>query len=65
MEVGTIGCGVEEHQDGRIQSAAFNGPHGVCKDNAGNIFVADAYNQCVRPSASFTSPILGGNFFQK
>ncbi|MGB1606289.1 MAG: hypothetical protein ACPIOQ_76885, partial [Promethearchaeia archaeon] len=48
MELGVAGVGSEGHVDSRMQDAELNGPHGLCKDRAGNIFVADAYNQCVR-----------------
>ena len=48
MELGVAGVGSEGHVDSRMQDAELNGPHGLCKDRAGNMFVADAYNQCVR-----------------
>ena len=48
MVLASVGGRGEGHIDERIQRAAFNGPHGLCKDKFANIFVADAYNQAVR-----------------
>jgi hypothetical protein len=48
MVLASVGGRGEGHLDDRIQGAAMNGPHGLCRDKHGNIFVADAYNQAVR-----------------
>jgi gliding motility-associated-like protein len=34
--------------DGSITVAKFNSPHGICVDKAGNLFVADRYNNKIR-----------------
>ena len=84
MELAFAGGDFEGHKDAPMQMAAFNGPHGLCKDRYGNVnpkftcftrttavrplkaarllytrscyiqdrygnvYIADAYNQCVR-----------------
>ncbi len=47
--VSTIaGSGVAGLKDGRGDEAQFDGPIGVAVDQNGNLFIADAYNDCVR-----------------
>ena len=42
------GSGEEGHKDGPSKSAQFNGPEGLCKSKAGEIFVVDSGNHRVR-----------------
>ncbi len=47
--VSTIaGSGVVGFRDGQAAQAEFDGPIGVAVDKRGDIFVADAYNDCIR-----------------
>ena len=46
------GSGKRGHQDGNSDSASFDGPIGVAVDRVGDIFVADAYNDCIRKIAT-------------
>ncbi|MFY9611339.1 MAG: NHL repeat-containing protein [Blastocatellia bacterium] len=47
--VSTIaGSGAVGFKDGPAADAEFDGPIGVAVDKRGNIFVADAYNDCIR-----------------
>ena len=51
--VSTIaGSGVPGFKDGPALEAQFDGPLGVAVDRKGNIFVADAYNDCIRRIAT-------------
>src|SRR5882757_3548626 len=34
--------------DSNLLNASFNGPTGMCRDKSGNIFIADASNNCIR-----------------
>jgi hypothetical protein len=40
--------GVRGSADGTGSEARFNDPQGVAVDNAGNVYVADTYNQTIR-----------------
>lgn len=42
------GSGVAGLKDGPGNEAQFDGPIGIAVDKQGNIFVADAYNDCIR-----------------
>ncbi|MEK6325838.1 MAG: NHL repeat-containing protein [Acidobacteriota bacterium] len=42
------GSGVAGFKDGPANEAEFDGPLGIAVDKQGNIFVADAYNDCIR-----------------
>jgi sugar lactone lactonase YvrE len=42
------GSGERGYQDGPAAEARFDGPIGIGVDAAGNIFVADTYNDCIR-----------------
>jgi sugar lactone lactonase YvrE len=42
------GSGAVGFKDGAAAEAEFDGPMGVAVDKRGNIFVADAYNDCIR-----------------
>src|SRR5262249_8168164 len=42
---GTAGCGGD---GGKATAAELNYPEGVAVDNAGNVFIADSRNQCIR-----------------
>ena len=42
------GSGVRGHIDGSAESAAFNGPAGVCFASDGSVIVADSGNCCIR-----------------
>jgi streptogramin lyase len=47
--VSTIaGSGVAGFKDGAADQAQFDGPMSVAVDRQGNIYVADAYNDCIR-----------------
>ena len=48
FELGSLGSGEEGHADGPMEEANVNGPHGLCKDLYGNLYVADAYNHALR-----------------
>jgi hypothetical protein len=41
-------AGVTGGADGTDAAAQFNGPSGICADNAGNLYVADTYNDTIR-----------------
>ena len=43
-----VGGGPGLYANGRGSSASFQGPVGIAVDDAGNIFVADAYNKMIR-----------------
>ena len=48
-KVSTVGgSGVAGFKDGPGNEAQFDGPIGIAVDKQGNIFVADAYNDCIR-----------------
>jgi DNA-binding beta-propeller fold protein YncE len=53
-QVSTLaGTGERGHRDGdRFALAQFNSPHGVAVDANGHIFVADAWNHCIRRVAA-------------
>ncbi|MBN8701665.1 MAG: hypothetical protein J0M08_01240 [Bacteroidetes bacterium] len=36
------------YRDGALEASLFNAPKGLAFDNAGNLFVADTYNNCIR-----------------
>jgi NHL repeat len=40
--------GYKGNSDGPALQAGFNSPEGLCIDKAGNIYVADSYNFCIR-----------------
>jgi len=42
------GADTSGYNNGERASALFNSPFGLCKDNSGNIFIADAGNNCIR-----------------
>jgi sugar lactone lactonase YvrE len=42
------GSGAAGKADGTGTAASFNGPQGIAVDHAGNVYVADSYNQAVR-----------------
>lgn len=42
------GSGIEGHLDGASKTARFYNPKGMAIDGAGNVFVADDYNHCIR-----------------
>lgn len=62
--VSTIaGSGAVGLKDGPAVEAEFDGPMGVAVDKRGNIFVADAYNDCIRKISGDgeVSTIAGGS----
>jgi NHL repeat len=51
--VSTIaGSGIQGFKDGTADEAQFDGPIGLAVDQQGNVYVADAYNDCVRKITS-------------
>ena len=49
VRIGTLaGTGSAGHQDGPLATATFNGPDGLAKDPAGNLYVVDYGNNCIR-----------------
>lgn len=42
------GTGGSDHRDGPLEDAIFNYPKDIKFDNAGNMFIADSGNQCIR-----------------
>ncbi|MES2015639.1 MAG: gluconolaconase [Pseudomonadota bacterium] len=56
------GTGAPGNQDGPGLQAQFNGPVGVAVDNAGNVYVADTYNDRIRKIApdGSVSTLAGG-----
>ncbi|MBL7774368.1 MAG: T9SS type A sorting domain-containing protein [Saprospiraceae bacterium] len=42
------GSGIEGHLDGAVGTARFWNPKGMAIDHAGNVYVADDYNHCIR-----------------
>ena len=66
--VSTIaGNGLSGWADGAGTSAIFNGPRGVASDNAGVIYVADTWNNCIRTITPLgqvaTLSVSGGGFY--
>ncbi|HXD78109.1 MAG TPA: NHL repeat-containing protein [Puia sp.] len=55
------GDGTRSYKDGEGQAARFNHPYGIATDTAGNIVVADTYNNRIRmiTPAGFVNTIAG------
>lgn len=51
-QVTTLAGGAAGFRDGPAAQALFNGPMGVAVDDAGNVYVADAYNDRIRVIAA-------------
>jgi DNA-binding beta-propeller fold protein YncE len=49
------------HRDGPVAQALFNAPMQICFDNAGNLFIVEADNHCVRmlSNDNMVSTVLG------
>lgn len=47
--------------NGTLSSSRFNGPYGVCSDSAGTIYVADAFNNCIRKISGGMVTTVAGN----
>lgn len=65
-EAGTVvtfaGTGENALVDGELQQAAFSAPRGMCLDDLGNLYVADAGAHAIRKidSSGYVSTFLGG-----
>ncbi len=54
------GTGVAGHFDASLSNSQFRQPYGLCSDSAGNIYVADTYNHCIRKiSGGMVTTIVG------
>ncbi len=59
----TTACGLSQgSSDGVGTSGTFYNPYGLCVDNLGNLYVADAYNnlirKCTPPAALVLQPVI-------
>ncbi len=57
------GSGVAGYLDGQGNQARFNYPRGICRDQAGNLYVADSWNHRIRkisPDGTVTTWAGGG-----
>jgi sugar lactone lactonase YvrE len=56
------GSGAAAYTEGPLKTAAFNSPRGVVADAAGNLYIADSFNNVIRKvSATGTVTTLAGN----
>jgi hypothetical protein len=47
--------------NGSLSASRFNGPYGVCSDSVGTIYVADAFNNCIRKISGGIVTTVAGN----
>ncbi len=57
------GTGTSGLVNGPVATARFNFNYGICSDSAGNIYVADAFNHCIRKISNGVVSTVAGNGF--